>query len=111
MILSACQAESIILSAGSAERKILSTRAESIIPSAGGDESMILSTHAESIILPAPPAESMMLSAPQKHCYQSVFFVHSRLVFFFATYTLAARGLEELFYSCAVVSVFASGGE
>jgi hypothetical protein len=26
-------------------------------------------------------------------------------------HTLASRGLEELFYSCAVVSVFGSGGE
>jgi hypothetical protein len=25
--------------------------------------------------------------------------------------TLAARGLEELFFSCAVVSVFSSGGK
>ncbi len=27
------------------------------------------------------------------------------------TNTLAARGLEELFFSCAVVSVFGSGGK
>jgi hypothetical protein len=78
----ACQADSIILSAGGAESKILSSRAESIILSVGSAESMILSTSAESIILSAPPAASMMLSAPQKHRYRRVFFVLQTCVFF-----------------------------
>ena len=45
-----------------------SSGAESIILSAGSAESMMLSARAESIILSAPPAESMMLSAQGHAC-------------------------------------------